>query len=97
VVASWTYLACYFLGGLVGSLGQIFDRAGWAARVAGVGASIAVAAPSDKLRRCSLRDQWVIEQHGAPARSGIVQCRGISWIWRSLGESNPCFSLERAK
>ena len=30
-VASGTYLACYFLGGLVGSavLGQLFDRFGW--------------------------------------------------------------------
>src|SRR5882672_6687259 len=32
----------------------------------------------------------------APERSHIVQCRRISRIWRSLGESNPCFSLERA-
>jgi MFS transporter, YNFM family, putative membrane transport protein len=45
-VASGTYLACYFLGGLVGSavLGQLFDRFGWMACVAGVGASLAVAA-----------------------------------------------------
>src|SRR6266540_3576354 len=45
-IASGTYLACYFLGGLVGSavLGQLFDRFGWAACVAGVGASLAVAA-----------------------------------------------------
>ncbi|WP_029582719.1 MFS transporter [Bradyrhizobium sp. URHD0069] len=45
-VASGTYLACYFLGGLVGSavLGQLFDRLGWTACVAGVGASLAVAA-----------------------------------------------------
>jgi predicted MFS family arabinose efflux permease len=45
-VASGTYLACYFLGGLAGSavLGQLFDRFGWAACVAGVGASLAVAA-----------------------------------------------------
>jgi len=37
-VASGTYLACYFLGGLVGSavLGQLFDRFGWIACVAGV-------------------------------------------------------------
>jgi len=44
-VASGTYLACYFLGGLVGSavLGQLFDRFGWAICVAGVGASLAVA------------------------------------------------------
>jgi MFS transporter, YNFM family, putative membrane transport protein len=45
-VASGTYLACYFLGGLVGSavLGQLFDRVGWTACLAGVGASLAVAA-----------------------------------------------------
>jgi MFS transporter, YNFM family, putative membrane transport protein len=45
-VASGTYLACYFLGGLVGSaiLGQLFDRIGWTACLAGVGASLAVAA-----------------------------------------------------
>src|SRR5215211_4864458 len=45
-VASGTYLACYFLGGLVGSavLGQLFDRFGWTACVAGVAASLAVAA-----------------------------------------------------
>jgi YNFM family putative membrane transporter len=45
-VASGTYLACYFLGGLVGSavLGQLFDRFGWIACVAGVAASLAIAA-----------------------------------------------------
>jgi YNFM family putative membrane transporter len=44
--ASGLYLASYFFGGLVGSavLGQIFDRFGWAACVAGIGASLAVAA-----------------------------------------------------
>jgi predicted MFS family arabinose efflux permease len=45
-VASGTYLACYFVGGLIGSavLGQIFDRFGWTACVAGIGASLAIAA-----------------------------------------------------
>jgi predicted MFS family arabinose efflux permease len=44
--ASGLYLASYFFGGLVGSaaLGQLFDRLGWAACVAGIGASLAVAA-----------------------------------------------------
>lgn len=44
--ASGIYLACYFLGGLVGSavLGQLFDRFGWPACVAGVGVSLVVAA-----------------------------------------------------
>jgi predicted MFS family arabinose efflux permease len=45
-IASGTYLACYFLGGLAGSavLGQLFDRFGWATCVAGVGAALAIAA-----------------------------------------------------
>jgi len=45
-VASGTYLACYFAGGLAGSavLGQLFDHIGWRACVTGVGASLAVAA-----------------------------------------------------
>jgi MFS transporter, YNFM family, putative membrane transport protein len=45
-VASGTYLACYFGGGLVGSalLGQLFDRFGWTACVIGVGVALAVAA-----------------------------------------------------
>jgi MFS transporter, YNFM family, putative membrane transport protein len=45
-VASGTYLACYFLGGLAGSavLGQVFDRFGWTACVIGIAASLVVAA-----------------------------------------------------
>lgn len=45
-VASGTYLACYFFGGLVGSavLGQLFDHFGWVACVAAVGAVLALAA-----------------------------------------------------
>jgi MFS transporter, YNFM family, putative membrane transport protein len=41
-VASGTYLACYFFGGLVGSavLGQLFDHFGWLACVAGVGVAL---------------------------------------------------------
>ena len=44
--ASGLYLACYFFGGLVGSavLGQLFIRFGWTACVAGIGASLLVAA-----------------------------------------------------
>jgi predicted MFS family arabinose efflux permease len=44
--ASGMYLASYFFGGLVGTaaLGQLFDSFGWPACVAGVGASLAVAA-----------------------------------------------------
>ena len=44
--ASGIYLACYFFGGLVGAamLGQIFDRLGWIACLAGIGAALAIAA-----------------------------------------------------
>jgi len=44
--ASGIYLACYFFGGLVGTavLGQLFDRFGWAACVAGIGAALLLAA-----------------------------------------------------
>ena len=44
--ASGLYLASYFLGGLAGSavLGQLFDRLGWTACVAGIGAALAAAA-----------------------------------------------------
>lgn len=44
--ASGLYLASYFFGGLIGSavLGVIFDMYGWAACVAGIGVSLAVAA-----------------------------------------------------
>ena len=54
--ASGIYLASYFSGGLLGTavLGQIFDRFGWAACVAGIGVSLAVAA-------------W-LTQHLKPAR-----------------------------
>jgi predicted MFS family arabinose efflux permease len=40
--ASGLYLACYFLGGLVGSalLGQLFDRFGWTACVIGIGTAL---------------------------------------------------------
>ncbi len=58
-VASGTYLACYFLGGMVGSavLGQMFDRFGWTACVAGVGASLAIAV-------------WLTTQLGLPSHRG---------------------------
>jgi YNFM family putative membrane transporter len=44
--ASGLYLAAYYLGGLAGAavLGQVFDRYGWEACVAGVGVSLALAA-----------------------------------------------------
>src|SRR3954466_6897752 len=44
--ASGIYLASYFFGGLIGSavLGQVFDRWGWTACVAGIAVSLGVAA-----------------------------------------------------
>jgi predicted MFS family arabinose efflux permease len=44
--ASGIYLASYFAGGLAGTvvLGQLFDRLGWAACVAGVGLALVLAA-----------------------------------------------------
>ncbi|WP_407184580.1 MFS transporter [Bradyrhizobium centrosematis] len=45
-IASGTYLACYFCGGLVGTavLGRLFDAFGWQACVLGVGAALIAAA-----------------------------------------------------
>jgi len=45
-IASGTYLACYFCGGLVGTavLGRLFDAFGWQACVAGVALALAAAA-----------------------------------------------------
>lgn len=45
-IASGTYLACYFCGGLVGTavLGRLFDAYGWHACVTGVGVALAAAA-----------------------------------------------------
>jgi predicted MFS family arabinose efflux permease len=54
--ASGIYLGCYFLGGLIGTavLGQIFDRLGWAACIAGIAlALIAAALLAVSLRLCS--------------------------------------------
>lgn len=44
--ASGLYLAFYFFGGLAGAaiLGQLFDRFGWAACVAGIGVALLIAA-----------------------------------------------------
>jgi YNFM family putative membrane transporter len=45
-IASGTYLACYFSGGLIGTavLGRLFDTFGWHACVAGIGMALGVAA-----------------------------------------------------
>ncbi len=61
--ASGIYLACYFLGGLVGAavLGQLFDRLGWTASVAGIGAALVAAA--------ALAARLMSPAAAAPARS----------------------------
>jgi MFS transporter, YNFM family, putative membrane transport protein len=61
-VASGTYLACYFAGGLVGSaiLGQLFDHFGWTSCVVGIGIALIGAALLTArltLRRYEYRDQ----------------------------------------
>jgi YNFM family putative membrane transporter len=61
-VASGTYLACYFAGGLVGSaiLGQLFDHVGWISCVVGVGIALIGAALLTvrlTLRRDEYRDR----------------------------------------
>jgi len=45
-IASGVYLACYFLGGLIGTavLGHLFDGLGWPSCVVGIAASLIVAA-----------------------------------------------------
>jgi predicted MFS family arabinose efflux permease len=54
--ASGIYLACYFLGGMVGTavLGPLFDRFGWPAAVVGIASAMAaaslLAAPIDEAK-----------------------------------------------
>src|SRR5215471_18731326 len=60
--ASGIYLASYFFGGLVGSaaLGQLFDRFGWAACVAGVALALGAAAIlTVRLRLEHFPEKWV--------------------------------------
>jgi MFS transporter, YNFM family, putative membrane transport protein len=54
--ASGLYLASYYLGGLAGAaaLGQLFDRYGWGACVAGVGVSLVLAAVLTKRLKLSV-------------------------------------------
>lgn len=56
--ASGLYLASYFAGGLAGSavLGQIFERFGWGACVAGIGLALTLAALLALRLRPALRD-----------------------------------------
>jgi hypothetical protein len=39
----------------------------------------------------------VLERAVLASQNGVVPSSQMSTKWRSLGESNPCFSLERAK
>ncbi|MBM3572977.1 MAG: MFS transporter, partial [Alphaproteobacteria bacterium] len=61
--ASGIYLASYFLGGMVGAaiLGQLFDRWGWAACVAGIGVSLAVPA---------VLTIWIKKKKPVPVQAG---------------------------
>jgi len=63
--ASGIHLACYFFGGLVGSavLGQLFDRSGWAACVAGIAVSLAAAAALTWRCRTSPPDIAMTPEH----------------------------------
>jgi MFS transporter, YNFM family, putative membrane transport protein len=58
-VASGTYLACYFAGGLVGSaiLGQLFDHFGWISCVVGVGIAL-IGAALQTVRLTLRRDEY---------------------------------------
>jgi MFS transporter, YNFM family, putative membrane transport protein len=81
--ASGIYLASYFFGGLVGSavLGQIFDRFGWTACVAGIGLSLAVAALLAARLRTSVAQPMPIGRETSPRRdSGVLSIRQLSGI-----------------
>jgi YNFM family putative membrane transporter len=78
--ASGIYLACYFFGGLVGSavLGQVYDRFGWAACVAGIGAALAAAALLAVFLRMPAPAKAPV--HGGPRRGhshapGSARCK----------------------
>jgi predicted MFS family arabinose efflux permease len=69
--ASGLYLASYFFGGLVGSavLSQVFDRYGWTACVAAVGAALAAAAIlAPRLQAAAEAPEFA--DSGAASRSG---------------------------
>ena len=68
--ASGLYLASYFLGGLVGSavLGQVFDRFGWPACVAGIGLALALGAAAHA-RVLTLRHRKRSQRPRSPHRA----------------------------
>jgi YNFM family putative membrane transporter len=64
--ASGMYLACYFIGGLVGSavLGQLFVRYGWPSSVVGLGVSLALAGGFGlRLSDAEHGSGWKVGQH----------------------------------
>lgn len=66
--ASGMYLAAYFFGGLVGAavLGQLFDRLGWTACVAGIGAALALASVLAFALRPSVGSPTIAAAHRNP-------------------------------
>ena len=78
--ASGIYLACYFSGGLVGSavLGQLFDRFGWSACVAGIGLSLAVAAALAVKLRLIHRGGCIAPLHRNQSKSVFYRAPRIS-------------------
>jgi YNFM family putative membrane transporter len=73
--ASGLYLACYFSGGLVGSavLGQIFDRVGWTACVAGIGTALLIAGLLATRLRAGAEARPKAVVHGGPKPSGAIR------------------------
>lgn len=69
--ASGLYLASYFLGGLAGAaiLGQVFDRLGWAACVAGIGLALVAGA----VLTSALTTKREHEQPDRPLTSGYTE------------------------
>lgn len=69
--ASGLYLASYFLGGLAGAaiLGQVFDRLGWAACVAGIGLAFVAGA----VLAAALTTRREHEQSDRPLPSGYTE------------------------
>src|SRR5262249_29068313 len=74
--ASGIYLACYFAGGLVGTaiLGQIFDRIGWPACVAGIGLALGAAAVLAHRLKLQADPTTAMRPAGGPRGSSAGQC-----------------------
>jgi len=68
--ASGLYLAFHFFGGLMGAavLGQLFDRFGWTACVAGIGVSL----PWRRCSPCSSRRRWPLTAWPKPRPEFLI-------------------------